>query len=374
MSPTWNPADHPRGHASNAGRFADKVHSAPEATLGAHAPDWGEVHVAEGARTPWGEAQHVNRLGPGAVFVGTAGHGGVKLSKERLRTIPPALRFGSWFEEDCEVSVVGMYHPDLFPNSTHDFEQSVKDWFPDQYEKSTGRTLQPGESRKRDEDLWMKAHHDHFVTTAARHDDAHPGFTIVHAKRASDGTEVQALIPSDEYRAIRQAEREPGQTFYNVIDPTRYELIPEKVRMPAPRHTALPALDGLTAAARARVEKDLRQRWRDQDGRVRSLAQIIAEDGITQKTVWVEGGTRRYSLGQRDHVEDSSSTVYSVSKATFDAFEAVPDARTELQKAQQDLEVARHGYDRRPGGLDPAAHQRLAELNARVDAARTAAS
>jgi len=78
-----------------------------------------------GSSTPWGEAQGVEKIGRGIVFVDTAGHGGIWLSDERMQEMPEPLRkigeeskihpdFPTWFEEDAEISAVIAAFPDKF--------------------------------------------------------------------------------------------------------------------------------------------------------------------------------------------------------------------------------------------------------------------
>ncbi len=53
--------------------------------------------------SPWGEVQTATVLATGIVFVDTAGHGGIKLSPERIAQMPEGARKRSgWYEEDCE--------------------------------------------------------------------------------------------------------------------------------------------------------------------------------------------------------------------------------------------------------------------------------
>lgn len=74
-------------------------------------------------KTPWGQSQIIDKVTEGITFVTTAGHGGYKLSKSRLKQIPRlvlATTFGSlglqgWFEEDQDCVIVYCYFPDAFP-------------------------------------------------------------------------------------------------------------------------------------------------------------------------------------------------------------------------------------------------------------------
>lgn len=70
--------------------------------------------------TPWGRSQSSREMFPGAVFYSTAGHGGVHLTKERMRefrrVFPNFETFagGPWFEEDQDYAVVILAFADRF--------------------------------------------------------------------------------------------------------------------------------------------------------------------------------------------------------------------------------------------------------------------
>ena len=63
-----------------------------------------------GYASPWGGIQTVTSLGPDAVSVTTASHGGILVSPAALARIPEPLRrtafsAGGWFEEDCDWAI-----------------------------------------------------------------------------------------------------------------------------------------------------------------------------------------------------------------------------------------------------------------------------
>jgi hypothetical protein len=45
-----------------------------------------------GSSSPWGAIQHLTPLGPDAVAVSSASHGGIRVSPEALARIPAPLR------------------------------------------------------------------------------------------------------------------------------------------------------------------------------------------------------------------------------------------------------------------------------------------
>src|SRR5689334_23047785 len=60
-----------------------------------------------GSSSPWGPIQTVEALGPDAVSVATASHGGLRVSPTALARLPEAIRqtassANGWFEEDCD--------------------------------------------------------------------------------------------------------------------------------------------------------------------------------------------------------------------------------------------------------------------------------
>lgn len=63
-----------------------------------------------GSSSPWGPIQTVTPLGPDAVAVTTATHGGIRVSLTALARIPEPLRATAysgdgWFEEDCDWAI-----------------------------------------------------------------------------------------------------------------------------------------------------------------------------------------------------------------------------------------------------------------------------
>jgi hypothetical protein len=63
-----------------------------------------------GAHSPWGPIQHLTPLGPDAVVVSTASHGGIWISMPALARLPAPLQATAysalgWFEEDCDWAI-----------------------------------------------------------------------------------------------------------------------------------------------------------------------------------------------------------------------------------------------------------------------------
>lgn len=349
----------------SSGEFGEHSRSAPELSLAADSPwpadlgggdgPWGQVSVEYGARTPWGPAQHQEKVADGIVFVPTDGHGGYKLSKERNAAIPRPYRSASgWYEEDCEQHVVAFYHFDAVAREdatrTRDErlaseDESLRDWYPAAWEKVNGRELEPGESRTKDEQSWTAAHKDHYVVASQQRIE--DGLILVTARRASTGDDDRFILTAaqrDEAVDTASAELGAGGRF---LVPAGVKAQPRPEPAPAkPAFTGVPSTDGLTAAAAKKVLADLDKRWRMDDDTVLTLRQQIEQGHITGKSVLVDdNGTRKFYL------EDGGSGVLAVSKATFDAFEA-PDRRSAADHARESWQIARAKQDKAQRAVD----------------------
>lgn len=165
-------------------------------------------HTRIPASSPWGTVQYGTVLADGIISVSTAGHGGVRISPERLAQMPPALRLGRrrWFEEDCEAALVLWAFADTIGERDRRsaFEKAVRDWFPDKWEAHTGRTLEPGESYTRDAQRFAEDHAADFVVTSACgdwHAEVPAGMVGCTAVRRIDGARGWFLVESGRYRA-----------------------------------------------------------------------------------------------------------------------------------------------------------------------------
>ncbi|WLA44038.1 hypothetical protein QNJ95_22445 [Bradyrhizobium elkanii] len=135
--------------------------------------------------SPWGAIQDKRELAPGIWSVSTAGHGGIKLSRERNAAVPKYMRAeAGWYEEDCQWSIAAMIHPIAFQRiikiegkpdrSEYDIAvETFRHWHPDQYEQFFGVKLEKGQSLIRDEKLFGIENRDKFVVNAAWGDWAH---------------------------------------------------------------------------------------------------------------------------------------------------------------------------------------------------------
>jgi len=189
---------------------------------------------SKGSHSPWGSIQSVTVLGNEVWSVGTAGHGGVKLSRRLNALIPADFRGkGGWYEEDTEWAIPYFILPasefgaDLrYTENLKGAESSIKNWNPDLYEKKTGKKLKLEESlTRRNEDFYEKSKHSWVVNSASG--DWHPkvpkGMVGVAAtiggrdmQGRAHGPEKFFLVPEAEY-----AER--GRSF--IVDPSKHKEI-----------------------------------------------------------------------------------------------------------------------------------------------------
>ena len=389
---------HKGAGAPGGGQFAGRVNTAPTGTLtddestlcarcdnpatyedglcDQHTLQWGYVDVHMGSRTPWGGAQHVTPIAPGFVSVSTAGHGGVKLSRERNSLIPTALRNSNgWYEEDCEINIPLHYFPEAWARLPHvtasvdelttSTDQAIKDWFPDKWEAANGRELEPGESQQKDRLLWTTAHENHFVVTSARAAETDPEVVRVTSRRKSDGAVAEFLVPRAEYDTRRDGDR--GRDGRFAVDPARHPMLPPAPDIPKPAPvlhkpripTAIErqADPTLTPTARNRIAKDLNKRWRQEDGSVLTLREIIEQQGVSGKSAYSQGASIKYALTQPTPNGIGHYSL-AISKATFDYLQSVPDDRTPAQRAQQAAFAYRVRIDSKPGGPTPQEQER----------------
>jgi hypothetical protein len=93
--------------------------------------------------SPWGPIQDVTYLGPDAVNIGTASHGGIWVQPEALERIPAAFREtpyspGCWFEEDCDWAIpycflqLWRYDVAIRPNRANALK-TLQEWQPEAY-------------------------------------------------------------------------------------------------------------------------------------------------------------------------------------------------------------------------------------------------
>lgn len=187
-----------------------------------HRSEWralGRREIATRVHTPWGVSQRTTVFAEGVEFHATAGHGGFKLSATRNRDVYPLLRSkDGFYEEDSAWAIVAITFPDLFTAfERQSADRSIKDSWPDAWEKISGTILAAGESHVKDRRAFEAKHADDWVIISAIRSDHHPGMTEVIAtrggKRDPHIEEQRFLVPSSEYEVGR---------FGFVIDEARH--------------------------------------------------------------------------------------------------------------------------------------------------------
>lgn len=135
--------------------------------------------------TPWGPSQRTTVFAEGVEFHTTSGHGGFKLSATRNRDVHPLLLSkDGFYEEDSAWAAVAITFPHLFTAFERQCaERSIKDWWPDAWEKIFGTILAAGESHVKDRRAFEAKHADDWVVISAIRSDHHSGMTEVIATR-----------------------------------------------------------------------------------------------------------------------------------------------------------------------------------------------
>lgn len=191
------------------GRVADEAgFRARVAETAGHKRDLAKLNRVQtrmSASTPWGGSQMAVIYAEGVVSHMTSGHGGFHLSTERNAKVHPLLRKDMpWYEEDCEWAIVATSFPDLFTAYERSMaEKTIRNTWPDVWEKIHCRTLAEGESWAKDRRAFDQRHAVDYIVMSAILSDQRPGMTEVVAKigggHIRGGEERRFLVASDEY-------------------------------------------------------------------------------------------------------------------------------------------------------------------------------
>ncbi len=155
--------------------------------------------------TPWGPSQGATIYAEGVVAHTTARHGGFKLSRERDTEVDPKLRGdGGWYEEDDQWAIVAITFPELFTTYERKLaDRTFRDKWPEEWERLWGRALQPGESRRKDQQAFERENSSHWIVVSALRSDHHAEMTEVIAvlggKQHYHAEERRFLVPNEEY-------------------------------------------------------------------------------------------------------------------------------------------------------------------------------
>lgn len=175
--------------------------------------------IRTGASTPWGMAQLSRQFADGIVLHSTASHGGFHLDENANATVHALYRNDTeFYEEDCEWAKVAHAFPQLFTAYERRLaDRTLRDTYPDAYERVMNVTLKDGQSHIRDRQEFEKRHRNDWVVIAALNSDHKPGFVECIATlggiRGETG-ERRFLVPGYDYVIGRHG---------FVIDPVKYE-------------------------------------------------------------------------------------------------------------------------------------------------------
>lgn len=290
--------------------------------------EWGELTVGRPPKE-WGGINQKTEASPGVLTVSCEGHGGVKLSPARQKVIPEALRHG-WYEEDCAINIVLMYHPDALPHNVNQLEDldviqeraenAVRTYFPEEYEKATGRAVPFGESYVADEKEWERLHGDKPVIDGdgARHLDL-PGYVIVSTRSRYRGEQTTHLIPEKDWPGSKQTSFGAWPYAPTLVPDSAIDItVPMK---PVPQEEPVPVTtwdpSRVSPSKRDLVFREMRQSWYNpKTGDQYTLADAIESGHAIGKGSYENGSREQYHIKTRDG-------IMPVSKATYDAYDAV---------------------------------------------------
>lgn len=175
--------------------------------------------IQAGASTPWGTAQVSRRYADGIVLHSTASHGGFHLDENANGTVHPLYcNDGGFYEEDCEWAKVAHAFPPLFtPYERRLADRTLRDTYPDAYERVMSVTLKDGQSHIRDRQEFEKRHRNDWVVIAALNSDHKPGFVECIATLGGvcgETGERRFLVPGSDYTIGRHG---------FVIDPVKHQ-------------------------------------------------------------------------------------------------------------------------------------------------------
>jgi hypothetical protein len=165
----------------------------------------------------WGPTQTRTEYFPGIESVSTAGHGGFMVSPELNELVDPEWRNDACsYEEDSCWAIVAFTFPHLFTKREMKFANTeLVHSYPDAWERLTGKTILPGQSRTRDERAFLAENADKLIVGSAVYSKKYDGYVECYAQKGGDRTldPQKFLVPSAEYKTRK---------FGFVIDETRH--------------------------------------------------------------------------------------------------------------------------------------------------------
>jgi hypothetical protein len=151
------------------------------------------LRIQAGVSTPWGMAQVSRRYADGIVLHLTAGHGGFHLDESANPAVHALFRnVIGFYEEDCEwAAKVAHAFPQLFTAYERRLaDGTLRDCYPDAYERVIGVTLTGGQSHRRHRQEFESRHCNDWVVIAALNSGHQPGFVECIATLGGNRGEV----------------------------------------------------------------------------------------------------------------------------------------------------------------------------------------
>lgn len=189
LDPDWDVTPGEDASAPLGGSSPDEHGSGADRPARGDRHHWGASRVEVGTDTPWGPAEEVAVVAPGITRVDTTEHGGWRLSRARNAAVPNDLREESgWYELDSAWAKAAIAFPDEpgvieinqrmrgiddradADGITH-VERVVRDHYPYEYERFTGRRVLPGQSTVRDREFTDRDKLEHRMNYRAVTDD-----------------------------------------------------------------------------------------------------------------------------------------------------------------------------------------------------------
>lgn len=155
--------------------------------------------------TPWGASQTAVIYGEGVMFHETASHGGFFLNRyQNAKVAPDLCSEGGWYEEDAGWAIVAITFPQLFTRYERSLaDTTLRDTWPDAWERIHGRVLGVGQSYARDRATFDLAHAEDWVVVSALQSDHHPGMVEAIAtlggRHGDSFLQRRFLVPNHEY-------------------------------------------------------------------------------------------------------------------------------------------------------------------------------
>ena len=180
----------------------------------------------KGKSSPWGIIDHCRELAEGVHFVGTPGHGGIKLDRKRNALVPTdCRRAGGWYEEDCEWAIPALVFPEAFPASQDAARKTLCDHYPETYNLLTDDVATVENSYALAQRAFIERTRDKWVVVSAVLSDDRPGMVECWAYLGGrdknyhfGGERRKFLVPDEEYQTR-------GKFSFVIEDPSAYEEV-----------------------------------------------------------------------------------------------------------------------------------------------------